>query len=257
MSTDFRSKILDRDRLIEAVTKARAEGLTVVQCHGCFDIVHPGHIRYLEFAKSQGDLLLVTLTGDPEIQKGQQRPYIPQELRAENLAALMPVDFVHVDPSPTAVDILGAVRPDAYVKGREYEHSRDPGFLAEQRAVESYGGRIIFSSGEIVFSSSRLITQMPRSRELENHRLHLFCRRQEIQRGVVRDLLEKMSGLNVLIVGDVVIDRYVFCDALGVASESPMMSLSQLDEEEYIGGAAIVARPLDALAVRGKEDAIR
>jgi len=250
MSTDFRSKILDRDRLIEAVAHARAKGRTVVQCHGCFDIVHPGHIRYLEFARAQGDLLLVTLTGDPEIQKGQQRPYIPEALRAENLAALMPVDFVHVDPSPTAVDILDAVKPDVYVKGREYEHSRDPGFLAEQRVVESYGGRIIFSSGEIVFSSSRLIAQMPRSRELENHRLELFCRRQEIQRNVVRDLLEKMSGLSVLIVGDVVIDRYVFCDALGVASESPMMSLSQLDEEEYIGGAAIVARHAAALGAR-------
>ena len=118
MSVDFRSKILDRDRLIEAVTRARAEGRTVVQCHGCFDIVHPGHIRYLEFAKAQGDLLLVTLTGDPEIQKGQLRPYIPEELRAENLAALMSVDFVHVDPSPTAVDILGAVRPDEAVASR-------------------------------------------------------------------------------------------------------------------------------------------
>lgn len=250
MAADFRDKILDRDGLVRAVGKARAAGRTVVQCHGCFDIVHPGHIRYLEFARSQGDVLVVTLTGDPEIQKGDQRPYIPESLRAENLAALMSVDFVHIDPSPTAVDVLAAVKPDVYVKGREYEHSRDPGFLAEQRVVESGGGRIIFSSGEIVFSSSRLIEQIPRSREFETHRLNLLCQRQHITRTVVRDLLDGMRDQRVLIVGDVVLDRYVFCDAIGVASESPMMSLSQLDEQEYIGGAAIVARHAAALGAR-------
>jgi rfaE bifunctional protein nucleotidyltransferase chain/domain len=141
MPSDFQRKIVDHDRLLEVVREARAAGKTIVQCHGCFDIVHPGHIRYLEFARQQGDVLIVSLTGDLDVGKGDNRPYIPQEFRAENLAAIMFVDYVHINASPTAEQLLGEVRPDVYVKGREFEGSTDPGFPAEKNAVEGYGGR--------------------------------------------------------------------------------------------------------------------
>ncbi|MGB2988258.1 MAG: adenylyltransferase/cytidyltransferase family protein, partial [Phycisphaerae bacterium] len=171
MSSSLQRKIVEFDELLSVARAARAAGKTIVQCHGCFDIVHPGHIRYLEFARRQGDVLIVSLTGDSDISKGNQRPYIPQELRAENLAALMFVDHVYIDPSPTAESILAQVMPDIYVKGREYEHSTDPAFLAEKNVVEAYGGRIIFSSGEIVFSSTALIERMPQNGETQSHRL--------------------------------------------------------------------------------------
>lgn len=247
MTTSFERKIVGLEDLLAAVHSARAEGKTVVQCHGCFDIVHPGHIRYLEFARQQGDVLVVTLTGDANIDKGAQRPYIPQELRAENLAALMFVDYVYITPDPTAESVLTQVRPELYVKGREYEHTRDPGFLAEKTVVESYGGRIIFSSGEIVFSSTALIERMPQNPEAESHRLNLLCRRYGLTGENLDATLDRFRNLHVLIVGDVVIDRYVLCDALGVASESPMISLAPRDERTYVGGAAIVARHVAAL----------
>lgn len=243
-------KIVDLDHLVRMVESARAAGKTIVQCHGCFDIVHPGHVRYLEFARAQGDLLIVTLTGDSGMAKGEDRPYIPQELRAENLAAIMFVDAVSIVPAPTAEAVLAAIKPDIYVKGKEYERSSDPGFLAEQRVVESYGGRIIFSSGEIVFSSSKLIEHMPRSAETESHRLNLLCRRQGITGDGIAAALDGFRNLRVLVVGDVVLDRYVFCDAIGVASEAPMMSLAHLDERTYVGGAAIIARHLAALGAK-------
>ena len=116
MPSDFQRKIVDHDRLLEVVREARAAGKTIVQCHGCFDIVHPGHIRYLEFARRQGDVLVVSVTGDSDVSKGASRPYIPQELRAENLAALMFVDFVIVNTAPTAEGLLDRLRPDFYVK---------------------------------------------------------------------------------------------------------------------------------------------
>ncbi|MFQ5414798.1 MAG: PfkB family carbohydrate kinase [Phycisphaerae bacterium] len=262
--SDLEAKIVDSDGLLQAVAAARAAGKTIVQCHGCFDIVHPGHIRYLDFARQQGDVLVVSLTGDSRVSKGDQRPYIPQDLRAENLAALMSVDYVYIDPEPTAERVLARVRPDVYVKGREYEHTTDPGFQAEQRVVEDYGGRIIFSSGEIVFSSTKLLERMPASRELESHRLNLVCQRYGITAGGVADTLERFRNLSIVVVGDTVIDRYVFCDALGVASESPMLSLSQLDERSYVGGAAIVARHAAAMGAHallltagGTDDASR
>lgn len=135
MTASLRRKIVELPELRAAVQAAREAGRTVVQCHGCFDLVHPGHIRYLEFARQQGDLLVVSLTGDTDIDKGPTRPYIPQELRAENLAALMFVDLVYIDPSPTAESILRDLKPDVYVKGQEYENASDPAFLAEKAVV--------------------------------------------------------------------------------------------------------------------------
>jgi len=250
MAVDIHRKILDLPGLLDAVAEARRRGRTIVQCHGCFDIVHPGHIRYLQFARRQGDVLVVSLTGDSDITKGEQRPYIPQELRAENLAALEFVDCVYIDPHTTAEGVLEAVSPDVYVKGAEYERSRDPAFLAEREVVERRGGRVIFSSGDVVFSSTQLIDSMPRHAELESHRLRLLCRRNVLQRAGLDRILERVSGLRVLVVGDVVLDRYVFCDPLDVASESPMMSLARLDEKTYVGGAAILARHVAAMGAR-------
>ncbi|UCC29494.1 MAG: adenylyltransferase/cytidyltransferase family protein, partial [Phycisphaerales bacterium] len=218
-----------------------------MQCHGCFDIVHPGHVRYLEFARRQGDVLVVSLTGDSDISKDDHRPYIPQELRAENLAALMFVDYVYVDPNPTAENVLARLEPDVYVKGREYERSTDPDFLAEKSVVEEYGGRIIFSSGEIVFSSTELIERIPQSDRAQSHRLRLLTQRYDITARSIGETLDQFRDMHVLVVGDIVIDRYVFCDALGVASESPMLSLVQRDERTYVGGGAIVARHAAAL----------
>ncbi len=250
MTTNFQGKILDRDEVVRIAATGRENGKTIVQCHGCFDIVHPGHIRYLEFARQQGDILIVSLTGDQDVNKGENRPYIPQELRAENLAALMFVDYVCINPSPTAVDLLSELQPDIYVKGREYEGSIAPGFVAEKSAVESYGGRIIYSSGEIVFSSTALIEALPRSNAGQSHELRRACWRADISAETLNELLDQARGLRVLVVGDAILDRYIFCDALGIASEAPVVSLAHRDERSYVGGAAIVARHVAALGAK-------
>ena len=150
-------KVLSREALSAARERARAQGRRVVQCHGCFDIVHPGHIRHLRFARAQGDVLLVSITPDALVGKGAGRPLIPQELRAENLAELDCVDWVHVAGEATAVELLEAVRPDVYIKGQEYESNRDPRFGDERATGERHGGWGVFSSGDVVFSSTALI----------------------------------------------------------------------------------------------------
>lgn len=246
MTQSFECKIISRDELIATVAYARSQGKTVAHCHGCFDIVHPGHLRYLEFARQQGDVLIVTINGDTSDVKGA-RSFTPQEIRAENLAALMFVDFVHIVEEPTAEQVLSAVKPDVYVKGREFEHSREPAFAAERAVVEGYGGRIIFSSGEIAFNSAPFMEHLAGAADMESHRLKLICRRHELTAEALTAVVDRFRNLHVLVVGDVVIDRYVHCDALGVASESPMISLAHRDERTYVGGAAIVARHIAAL----------
>ncbi len=252
-TADFRRKIVRPEDLCARFKKLRDEALIpgrplrVVQCHGCFDIVHPGHIRYLQFARAQGDVLVVSITGDAGIDKEPQRPYIPEELRAENLAALELVDYVVVDSNPTAKDLLGVIQPDIYVKGHEYATSDDPGFLAERAVVESYGGRVIFSSGQVVFSSSRLAASMTPWDDLATQRMRLICRRYGIDASALSGFLDRIAGRRVLIFGDLVVDRYVLCDTGGVAGESPMMSLKALDQRDYLGGAAAMADQAAAL----------
>src|SRR5213078_2732395 len=105
-------KVCSLDRLLSIRNSARQNGQTVVHCHGCFDIVHPGHIHYLQFAKALGDVLVVSVSADPQVNKGPARPLIPEDLRAGSLAALECVDYVYVNPHATAVELLGVLQPD-------------------------------------------------------------------------------------------------------------------------------------------------
>src|SRR5947209_2175082 len=105
-------KILTLEKLLQFREQARATNKTVVHCHGCFDIVHPGHIQYLQYARSLGDLLIVSVTADSQVNKGAARPLIPGDLRAASLAALECVDYVYVNPDPTAALLLDQLQPD-------------------------------------------------------------------------------------------------------------------------------------------------
>src|SRR5258706_13232546 len=123
----------------------------VIMCHGTFDIVHPGHIRHLLYAKSKGDILIASLTADAHIAKANFRPFVPQELRAFNLAALEVVDYVVIDQDATPIANIEIIKPDYFAKG--YEYTKDGLHVRtaeEKRTVEAYGGEIIFTPGDIV-----------------------------------------------------------------------------------------------------------
>ncbi|MGB5808946.1 MAG: adenylyltransferase/cytidyltransferase family protein, partial [Polyangiales bacterium] len=119
-SAEADQKIHSLESLARERKRLQTQGKTVVQCHGCFDIVHPGHIRYLRFARSLGDVLVVTVSGDDVVMKGYERPYIPEDLRLDNLAELGCVDYVALSEDEWAGPVLESIRPDIYVKGREY-----------------------------------------------------------------------------------------------------------------------------------------
>jgi rfaE bifunctional protein kinase chain/domain/rfaE bifunctional protein nucleotidyltransferase chain/domain len=242
-------KMVPLGEVAELAAAHRTEGRRIVHCHGCFDVVHPGHLRYLSFARQQGDVLVVSLTSDDFIEKEDgTRPHVPQELRAETLAALEIVDHVVIAPHPTATPVLEVLAPDVYVKGKEYEHSSHPGFLRERQLVERLGGRVIFSSGEIVFSSTALLKTDAAAKGIdEDTRLGVLCRRWGLDRAAVHGLLDRMRGKRVLVVGDAIWDRYVLCHATDIASEAPMLSITPYETVEYLGGAAVIASHLRGL----------
>lgn len=244
------SKVLSRDELLRRRARAREDGLTVVQCHGCFDIVHPGHIRHLQHAGKQGDILVVSITADALMNKGDGRPLFPQELRAENLAALDCVDWVYVNPDATAETLLDELRPDVYIKGREYEANDDPRFRAERDAVERHGGRVIFSSGDVVFSSTALIAAMEHRENPFQARLRQLVDAKGLTGERLERLIDAFAGRRVAVFGETIIDTYVMCDRPDVAGEAPVMSLRPLEQTSFDGGAAVIARHLAALGAQ-------
>src|SRR5205085_12210732 len=140
----------------------RPRARSVIMCHGTFDLVHPGHVRHLLYAKSKADLLVVSLTSDAHIKKANFRPFVPQDLRAMNLAALEAVDFVVIDDNATPIENIKVLTPDYFAKG--YEYVRDglhPKTSEERDVLETYGGEVIFTPGDVVFSSSAFIEETP------------------------------------------------------------------------------------------------
>jgi rfaE bifunctional protein nucleotidyltransferase chain/domain len=137
---DPTNRILDRNRLIARVAIARRGGARVVLANGCFDILHVGHVRYLEGARALGDLLVVGINSDEQVRalKGEGRPLVPERERAELLAALRAVDYVTIFPEPNVEALLRAVRPDIHAKGTDYTEETVP----ERDVVLSLGGRV-------------------------------------------------------------------------------------------------------------------
>lgn len=130
-----------------------------VLAHGCFDLLHIGHIKHLKAAAKMGDLLIVTLTPDRWVNKGDGRPVFNEQLRAEAIAELRCVDAIAINEWPTAVHTIRALRPKIYVKGSEFRGNMTPGLAAEKAAIESIGGQLIFTD-EIEFHSTDLMRRV-------------------------------------------------------------------------------------------------
>ena len=130
----------------------------VIMCHGVFDVVHPGHVRHLAYAKSKTNILIVSITADIHIRKAKYRPHVPENIRTLNLAAFEMVDYVIIDRNKTPIHNLKILKPDFYAKGFEYTSTGLPEATKEEsKVIYSYGGEMIFTPGDIVYSSSNIL----------------------------------------------------------------------------------------------------
>jgi rfaE bifunctional protein kinase chain/domain len=241
---DFRQKIKTREQVAEIIGK-RPRRKTVVMCHGVFDIVHPGHLRHLSYAKERADLLLASITADAQITKANYRPYVPEELRATNIAALEIVDFVIVDPNPTPTENILFLQPDYFAKGYEYfANGLPPKTREEMTTLETYGGEMLFTPGDVVYSSSALIEAHPP--RLAVDKLLILMESEGISFAELRQTLERFRGVQVHVVGDTIVDSYCYCTLLGATAKSPTLSVRYDREEVFAGGAAAVAKHMQA-----------
>ena len=153
-------RILDREGLIERIAVDRTNGARIVFANGCFDLLHVGHVRYLEAAKALGDILVVGVNSDEQARKlkGEGRPLLPQNQRAEIVASLEAVDFVTIFEEPTVEQLLLALKPDIHAKGTDYTEDSVP----ERDVVRSYGGRVAIVGDPKNHSSSEIIDKVSR-----------------------------------------------------------------------------------------------
>ena len=209
---------------------------------GDFNILHPGHLRLLKFAKESGNYLVVGVNSDTISDK-----CIEEEIRLESIKATSYVDEAFI-MDYSAVEYIKKHRPDIVVKGREFANK----FNAELELLNSYGGQLLFSSGEIGFSSIDLLKRefAAMSHNVTHHSAYLA--RHNVHLEDLQDVLEKFSNLNILVIGDTIIDEYITCEPLGMSQEDPTIVVSPLASNKFIGGAAIVASHARTLGARVK-----
>src|SRR5262249_15781362 len=189
--------------------------------------------------------LMASIPRARPITKGPHRPPVPQDLRAVNLAAFEAVDYVVIDKNAKPLENIRLIEPDYFAKGFEYTASGMPAKTAEEAdVVQSYGGEIIFTPGDIVYSSSNLINLAPPAIKLE--KLQIIMERNRLSFDKLRRTLDAMAGHRVHVVGDTIVDSYTHCAMIGGQTKTPTMSVLFERKVDYVGGAAIVAKHLAA-----------
>jgi len=207
---------------------------TTVLVSGAFNVLHPGHLRLLRFAKECGDQLIVAVNSDRIAMGGA---YVPEDLRLEVVQSNNWVDEAFLIDEPIA-QVIARLQPNIVVKGKEHETKFNP----ELSVLEVYGGRLIFSSGETVFSSIDLL----RSEFLQSKSgvIELptdYMKRHSISIERLLSLINSFSRLKVCVIGDLLVDEYITCEALGMSQEEPTLVVTPLDTSRFLGGAGIVA----------------
>lgn len=245
--TVLTSKVYSLDTIEEYVEIQRKKGLKVVHCHGVFDLIHPGHIRHFKAAKTLGDILIVSITPDKYVNKGPGRPAFSEELRIESLEALECIDCVVLNSEPDSVNLISKIKPDFYVKGDEYkEYEKDVTGKIEQEvnAVERYGGQVHYTS-DIVYSSSSLInTFFPRLSS--KARKFIQKLKQSYTSDDIIEVIHNFRHLNVLVIGDAIIDEYQYVTPLGQSGKGVHMTSRLGEREVFLGGAFAIANHIAA-----------
>lgn len=218
--------------VLSEIRRLAAGAHKIVFVSGNFNIVHPGHLRLLQFAAECGDFLVVGVNGD-----GSPGTTLPGDLR---LAGVKAISFVNhaviLDKPPER--FIAELRPAVVVKGKEHEGRDNP----EHDVVESYGGKLLFGSGEVRFSSLDLL----RREYLETNLSTIvkpadFAGRHGFTIPGLKLHLSRFKGLRVMVIGDLIVDEYINCDALGMSQEDPTLVVTPIESKQFVGGAGIVA----------------
>ena len=225
--------------LIRRQNKKKKIGL----CHGSFDILHFGHLNHLSESKKQVDILVVSITADKFIKKGPLQPYNDEFKRSRMLCALGFVDYVYVDHHITAEKIINYLRPDIYFKGSDYlKEDISNNLKKEIKVLKKNNGKIFYTKTELMSSTEILNKQFALWGDKQKKIINLVKSKNNFSS--ILKIFNKINKTTINVIGEPIIDEYIFCDLVGIASKSPTMSFVNKKQETYDGGVLAVAKVL-------------
>ena len=237
---------MEPEKLASKIISIKKNKKRVVLCHGVFDLLHIGHIRHLNEAKKLGEILIVSVTSDPYVNKGPNRPMFKDYLRLEAIASLKFVDYVVLSNSSSSVDIIKKIKPNFYCKGNEYQFKENDitnKIVEEERVVKKFGGKLVFTN-EVTFSSSNIINKVSDTLSENQKRIIKKIKVKDNFQKTISNI-NKFNKLKVLVIGETIIDQYSFCDPLNKSGKDPMLVLKHSKTEEYLGGAVAIVKNIE------------
>lgn len=215
--------------------------------YGHFTSIHPGHIRYLQNARSFGDILIVVIKGDQKKDISQKYPFSIKD-RSKSIAMLNICDYIINLKNEELFEVVKAVLPEVLVFGTDYKNDlkkeiRDSINFARKKKIE-----VIYNSGKINYATTEFLRDSKTKIDISRRKIFFeSCNKQVIKTESLKELLFKIKKIPILIIGDSIIDEYTGCEALGMSAEAPVIVLKELKSKVYIGGAGIVASHINSL----------
>lgn len=241
----MKNKIYSLNTLAKILKKKRKNGNKIVLCHGVFDLVHFGHIAHFKRSKSFGDILVVTITTDKFINKGPNRPYFSQDMRKKFLSNIDLVDYVSEVNSPSAIEAIKQLKPNFYSKGKEYKNLNKDitnKIKSEISELKRHNGKIVYTD-DVTFSSSKILNDLEvllNSQQLKEVR---NIKKNENYNTILQKF-EKLKKLKVLVIGELILDKYTLCEPLGKSGKDPIMMFKKNESKIIMGGAGAIANNL-------------
>ena len=240
-------KIISIENLKRKILNFKTKSKKIVLCHGVFDLLHLGHINHFKEAKNKGDILIVSVTPDRYVRKGPNRPAFNEQDRMNALSAIDIIDFITLNKNPTAVSIIKELKPNIYCKGKEYKLFKNDlsgEIKNEVNALKKIKGKIFYTGGA-TFSSSNLLNKYA-SVFSTNQKNMIEKIKKKYSFLEIKNLIDNFTNLKILVIGETIIDQYIFCEALGKSGKEPILVLKDIRAEDYLGGAAAISRHISS-----------
>ena len=237
-------KNFSTDNLRIELNKTKYANKVIGLCHGVFDLLHLGHIKHFEEAKKNCDILIVSITSNRFVFKGPGRPKFDQNERMEALAALQVVDFVILSDFISAEQNIAQIKPKVYFKGPDYKNNAEDltgKIIKENKILKKFGGSIIYTKSKN-YSSSKILNETYNSKKSKDILRDIVKRNFNFNK--IKKLIQDLSSLKPLVIGEIIVDEYNFCEALGKSGKEPMLVIRDLFKEQYLGGSGAICNNL-------------
>lgn len=242
----MKNKILSLSQAQAKVKFLKKKKNKVVLCHGVFDIIHPGHLEYFNYAKKFGQTLVVSVTTDRFVDKGFGRPIFDIEKRKFFLSNISIIDFIVESDYPSSVNIIKKLKPNFYVKGPDFKIKKNDHtgkIYSEVKAIKSVKGRYIVSKG-FTSSSSKIINDNFIPKNEQDNFIQKISKNYN-QKQII-EFINDFKKLNVLVIGEAIIDEYNFCETIGKSGKEPVLNVRKIFAKKYLGGSLAICQNLSS-----------